>query len=86
MNKPDRSLYREYYDIIKHPTSLRTILKIVRGTDGRKNSTKTSPFRTWDAFAEEVSYIWRNAREFNEDGSAIVELAGELEVGLPVLL
>ncbi|WEW58522.1 hypothetical protein PRK78_003990 [Emydomyces testavorans] len=78
LSKPDRTLYKEYYDIIKHPTSLRAILKLVRGTDGRKNSTKMSPFKTWDAFAEEVSYIWRNAKEFNEDGSAIVQLAEDL--------
>lgn len=77
---PDRNLYKEYYEIIKHPVSLRAILKLVRGTDGRKNSTKATPFKTWDAFEEEVSYIWRNAREFNEDGSEIVALAGSLEV------
>ncbi|PGH13124.1 hypothetical protein AJ79_03831 [Helicocarpus griseus UAMH5409] len=79
LSMPDRNLYKEYYDIIKHPVSLRAILKLVRGTDGRKNSTKTTPFKTWDAFVEEVSYIWRNAREFNEDGSEIVLLAGSLE-------
>lgn len=54
----------------------------MRGTDGRKNSTKSSPFRTWQSFEEEVSYIWKNAREFNEDGSEIVMLAGTLEVGI----
>ncbi|KKZ65328.1 hypothetical protein EMCG_08844 [[Emmonsia] crescens] len=79
LSMPDRNLYKEYYEIIKHPVSLRAILKLVRGTDGRKNSTKTTPFKTWDAFEEEVSYIWRNAREFNEDGSEIVSLAGSLE-------
>nr|KMM64239.1 hypothetical protein CPAG_00591 [Coccidioides posadasii RMSCC 3488] len=79
LSKPDRTLYKEYYDFIQHPTSLRTILKNVRGTARKKNAHRISPFRTWDAFADEVSYIWRNAREFNEDGSAIVELAGELE-------
>ncbi|OJD13549.1 hypothetical protein AJ78_06009 [Emergomyces pasteurianus Ep9510] len=79
LRMPDRNLYKDYYEIIKHPVSLRAILKLVRGTDGRKNSTKTTPFKTWDAFEEEVSYIWRNAREFNEDGSEIVSLAGSLE-------
>ncbi|KAG5291975.1 bromodomain-containing protein [Histoplasma ohiense] len=79
LSMPDRNLYKEYYEIIKHPVSLRAILKLVRGTDGRKNSTKATPFKTWDAFEEEVSYIWRNAREFNEDGSEIVALAGSLE-------
>ncbi|OAX84494.1 hypothetical protein ACJ72_01135 [Emergomyces africanus] len=79
LSMPDRNLYKDYYEIIKHPVSLRAILKLVRGTDRRKNSTKTTPFKTWDAFEEEVSYIWRNAREFNEDGSEIVSLAGSLE-------
>ena len=27
-----------------------------------------------------MGLIWRNAREYNEDGSEIFELAGELEV------
>jgi hypothetical protein len=38
-----------------------------------------SDFRTWDAFAEEVSYIWRNARDYNEDGSDMFNLSVELE-------
>jgi hypothetical protein len=38
-----------------------------------------SDFRTWDAFAEDVSYIWRNARDYNEDGSDIFNLSVELE-------
>ncbi|KAI5306660.1 hypothetical protein KEM56_007721 [Ascosphaera pollenicola] len=79
ISKPDKNVYKEYYDIIKHPTSLRAILKLVRGTDNRKNSMKRSPFRTWHALEEEVSYIWRNASEFNEPGSAIVEEAEELK-------
>ncbi|KAI1977812.1 hypothetical protein LOZ53_002189 [Ophidiomyces ophidiicola] len=79
LSKPDRGLYKEYYDIIKHPTSLWTVLRRIRGAEGRKDSTTMSPYRTWDAFAEEVSYIWRNTREFNVEGSAIVELSGELE-------
>ncbi|KAL1960755.1 hypothetical protein VTO42DRAFT_6585 [Malbranchea cinnamomea] len=78
INKPDRNLYKEYYDIIKHPVSLRSILKMVRGTDRRKGSQK-HPFRTWSAFEEEMSYLWKNAREFNEEGSDIVALAGRLE-------
>ncbi|KAI5287788.1 hypothetical protein KEM54_005733, partial [Ascosphaera aggregata] len=79
LSKPDKNIYKEYYDIIKHPVSLRAILKLVRGTDNRKNSQKRSPFRTWDAFEEEVSYIWRNASEFNEPGSAIVGEAEQLK-------
>ncbi|CEO58520.1 hypothetical protein PMG11_03239 [Penicillium brasilianum] len=79
IGKPDRNLYRDYYEIIQHPVSLRTIQKQVRGTDSRKNPSKTTAFPTWKSFEEEVAYIWRNAREYNEDGSDISMLAGILE-------
>ncbi|KAJ5092228.1 hypothetical protein NUU61_007098 [Penicillium alfredii] len=79
IGKPDRNLYRDYYEIIQHPVSLRSIQKKVRGTDSRKNSSKTTAYPTWQSFEEEVSYIWRNAREYNEDGSEISNLAGILE-------
>ncbi|KAL1961601.1 hypothetical protein VTN77DRAFT_1401 [Rasamsonia byssochlamydoides] len=79
INKPDRNLYKEYYEIIKHPVSLRSIQKQVRGTDGRKSLPKTTAFPTWQSFEDEVEFIWRNAREFNEDDSEIVAFAGILE-------
>lgn len=71
INKPDRTLYKQYYDVIQHPVSLRAILKLVRGTDRRKNSTHKNPYRTWQAFEDEVSYVWKNARVFNEEDSEI---------------
>lgn len=80
IGKPDRNLYRDYYEVIHHPVSLRSIQKKVRGTDGRKKGTKMTAFPTWLSFEEEVSYLWRNAREYNEDGSEISVLAGVLEV------
>ena len=40
----------------------------------------TTELKTWDAFENEMSYIWRNAREYNEDGSEISNLSYELEV------
>lgn len=80
IGKPDRNLYRDYYEIIQHPVSLRSIQKRVRGTDSRKNSSKTTAYPTWQSFEEEVSYVWRNAREYNEDDSDISILAGVLEV------
>ncbi|KAJ5675872.1 hypothetical protein N7462_008769 [Penicillium macrosclerotiorum] len=80
IGKPDRNLYRDYYEIIQHPVSIRTIQKQVRGTDSRKKPSKTTAFSTWESFEEEVSYLWRNAREYNEDGSDISVLAGMLEV------
>ncbi|KAL1982309.1 hypothetical protein VTN96DRAFT_1467 [Rasamsonia emersonii] len=79
INKPDRNLYKEYYDIIKHPVSLRSIQKQVRGMDGRKPFSKTTAFPTWQSFEDEVEFVWRNAREFNEDDSEIVVFAGVLE-------
>lgn len=82
IGKPDRNLYRDYYEVIHHPVSLRSIQKKVRGTDGRKKGTKMTAFPTWLSFEEEVSYLWRNAREYNEDGSEISVLAGVLEVSL----
>lgn len=42
-----------------------------------------SDFKSWEAFEEQTSLIWRNAREYNEEGSDITLLAGELEVSLP---
>ncbi|KAJ5205624.1 Bromodomain [Penicillium cf. griseofulvum] len=79
IGKPDRNLYRDYYEIIQHPVSLRSIQKRVRGTDSRKNSSRTTAYPTWQSFEEEVSYVWRNAREYNEDDSDIAVLAGVLE-------
>lgn len=82
IGKPDRNLYKDYYEIIQHPVSLRSIQKRVRGTDSRKNSSKTTAYPTWKSFEEEVSCIWRNAREYNEDDSDISVLAGILEASL----
>ncbi|KAJ5728561.1 uncharacterized protein N7483_003069 [Penicillium malachiteum] len=79
VGKPDRALYRDYYEIIQYPVSLRSIQKKVRGTDGRKKGTGMTAFPTWQSFADEVSYLWRNAREYNEDGSEIAALAGVME-------
>jgi hypothetical protein len=58
----------------------------VRGTESRKNPSKTTAFLTWQSFEEEVSYLWRNAREYNEDDSDIVVLAGILEVSISYLM
>lgn len=85
IGKPDRTLYRDYYELIQHPVSLRSIQKKVRGTDSRKNTSKTTAYPTWQSFEEEVSYIWRNAREYNEDDSEISALAGILEVSLYIV-
>ena len=54
--------------------------KKVRGVQGRNPPTGITELKSWSAFEEEVSWIWRNAREYNEDGSDIYILAGEFEV------
>ncbi|CAK1363405.1 unnamed protein product [Cercospora beticola] len=75
---PSRSL-TDYYRVIKHPVSLKGVQKRVRGVHGRDAATGISDFKTWDAFEQEVSWIWRNARDYNEDGSDMYALAGDLE-------
>lgn len=80
MNLPSRKL-EDYYKIIRHPVSLKSVQKRTLGIHGRKDpSTGSTDFKSWDAFEEEVSFIWRNCREYNEDGSEMYELAGEFEV------
>jgi hypothetical protein len=78
-NLPSRTLV-DYYQVIKHPVSLRSVQKKVRGVQGRNAPTGVTDFHTWDAFEEEVSYIWDNCRIYNEDGSDMFNLAGDLEV------
>ncbi|KAF2459805.1 Bromodomain-containing protein [Lineolata rhizophorae] len=77
-NLPPRTL-TDYYQLIKHPVSLKAIQKRVRGIQGRSPPTWVTEFKSWDEFETEVSYIWNNAREYNEDGSDIFDLAGEFE-------
>ncbi len=79
LNLPSRQLV-DYYRLIKHPVSLKSAQKKVRGIRGRDKPTGVSFFRSWQAFENEVSFIWRNAREYNEDGSEIFKLAGRIEV------
>ncbi|KAI9850245.1 MAG: hypothetical protein M1838_005971 [Thelocarpon superellum] len=78
LNLPSRKL-ADYYAIIKTPESLKRIEKKVRGVHGRNDATGSSDFKSWKAFEEHVSLIWRNAREYNEDGSDISKLADQLE-------
>ncbi|KAI9880143.1 MAG: hypothetical protein M1830_005172 [Pleopsidium flavum] len=78
LNLPPRQL-TDYYRLIKHPVSLKSAQKKVRGIRGRDKPTGVSFFRNWQAFEDEVSFIWRNARDYNEDGSDISKLAGQVE-------
>lgn len=79
---PPRAL-KDYYEVIRHPVSLDAVRKKVRGIHGKSSSqqgTGVSDFTTWAAFEEEVSFIWKNCREYNEDGSEMYMLADEFEV------
>ena len=84
LNLPSRTL-QDYYRMIKHPVSLKSLAKTVQGIRGRDPAPipPATLWKSWDAFENEVSFIWNNAREYNEDGSAIVELAEELRVRDP---
>ena len=79
VNLPSRKLV-DYYHTISRPVSLRGIEKKVKGVHGRNTPTGISDFKTWKAFEDELSYIWRNAREYNVEGSEIYVMAGQLEV------
>ncbi|WPH02517.1 Hypothetical protein R9X50_00538200 [Acrodontium crateriforme] len=78
VNLPTRRL-EDYYKLIRHPLSLNQVAKRARGEHGRNPPTGVSDFKTWEQFEDEVSFIWRNAREYNEDGSDMFILAGEFE-------
>ena len=79
INLPSREI-KDYYQVIKHPLSLKGIMKLVRGVKGREKPTGTTLLSTWQDFEDEMSFIWNNARLYNEDDSEISQLAGELQV------
>lgn len=72
--------FKEYYQIIQHPVSIKQIHKRVKGVHGKKAATGVSDYKHWAAFEEEMSYLWKNAFEYNQDGSDIFVLAEELQV------
>jgi hypothetical protein len=78
VNLPTRSL-KDYYQIIKDPVSLSGVLKKVRGVIGRNAPTGQTELKSWDAFEQLMKMIWKNAREYNEDGSDLYNLSLELE-------
>lgn len=62
--------------------SLKKLQKKVKGIDGKNGTAGISDLKTWTAFEEEASYIWKNAWHYNEDGSEISNLAKDLQVCL----
>ncbi|KAG8624165.1 hypothetical protein KVT40_009141 [Elsinoe batatas] len=77
-NLPSRT-YTDYYQLIKKPVCLKSIQKRARGQHGREAASGITDFKTWDAFEDEVSLIWKNAQEYNEDGSEMFNLADEFK-------
>lgn len=71
-HKPSRRDIPEYYRIIKKPTSINDVRKMVQ----------SGKVRTWDDFAQETRLIWSNAKEFNEPGSEIYVMTEALEAWL----
>ncbi|KAF2806063.1 Bromodomain-containing protein [Mytilinidion resinicola] len=78
INLPNRSL-KDYYQTIKTPMSLMGVKKKVQGVRGREPATGFTDLKSWKAFEDEMSLIWRNAKAYNEDGSDIFNLAVEFE-------
>lgn len=75
---PSRAL-KDYYQLIKDPVSLSGVQKKVRGVIGRNAPTGHTELKSWDAFEQMTSMIWKNARDYNEDGSDLYNLSIELE-------
>ncbi|OHE93497.1 hypothetical protein CORC01_11183 [Colletotrichum orchidophilum] len=78
VNLPPRVL-KDYYRIVKEPMSLRKLQKITKGVRGRNEATGSSDLKSWAAFEETASLLWKNAFFYNEEGSEIYELAQELQ-------
>ncbi|KAK3720854.1 hypothetical protein LTR37_003517 [Vermiconidia calcicola] len=84
-NLPTRKL-EDYYKVIRHPVSLKSVAKRARGQHGRAPPTGVTDFKTWDTFQDEVSFIWRNAQDYNEDGSDMYNLASDFKDHFQTLL
>ena len=67
---PDKREYRDYYAIIKRPISLEMIRKRINGNH----------YTSLQGFKEDFRTIFQNARQYNEEGSLVVEDADALEV------
>ncbi|KAH7391420.1 Bromodomain-containing protein-like protein [Cadophora sp. MPI-SDFR-AT-0126] len=76
---PSKVDYEDYYRVIDHPVSLKTLKKGVKGVKGKYAATGQSFYTTWAAFEAEASFIWKNAFKYNEDGSDIFVLALEFK-------
>ena len=62
--------------------SLAAVKKKVQGVVGRDAPTGQTLFKSWDSLENAMSLIWKNARDYNEDGSEIHNVSLELEVSI----
>ena len=70
--KPSKREIPHYYKVIDRPTSISDVrIMVEKGKIG-----------DWNSFANEVRLIWSNAKEYNEPGSEIFDMALGLEVRL----
>jgi hypothetical protein len=60
--------------------SLAAVKKKVQGVVGREQPTGLTLFKSWDQLESAMTLIWKNARDYNEDGSDIYNVSIELEV------
>ena len=72
--KPPKRDYPDYYKVIKRPMAILDVRK----------SVEKGKIADWETFSAEMSLIWNNAKDYNEDGSEIYEMANELEASQPV--
>lgn len=76
---PEKTL-KDYYQLIDNPMSLKKMWRAIQGMQGRGGATGISLYKSWAAMEQEASFLWINAQYYNEEGSEIYELAGELKV------
>ena len=58
---------------------LRKLQKSANGQRGHEPPQPNTLLKSWDEFQQRAELIWNNAREYNEEGSEIVEMAEQLE-------
>ena len=72
--------YKDYFNVIQDPLSLRGLFKLVTGKKGRAPPTGRTKFTSWQAFGEKASLLWTNAHYYNEEGSEVYVEATKLKV------
>ena len=67
--RPPKRDYPDYYKIIERPTSISDV----------KTMVGQNKIVDWNALAQEVRLVWKNAKEYNEPGSDIYDITEQLE-------